>query len=87
MLSDEELIERHHASNRIGALLLALLETCDLIAISDGAEDPIVMEGRKGSLGDHRYAVAFAKRDKTVMDFVQGDDLEALLDEVTARVS
>ena len=77
-MTDEELIERMRSKERIGELVVNILERCDLLAISDGA---------KLDDGQAKYAVAFAARDDSVMDYVQGDDLEALLREALDRVS
>lgn len=58
-------------------LMLQVMEKCDLLTISDGV-----------SLGEPvRYAIGFADRTGIHIDYVQGDDLEALLKEVLERVS
>jgi len=55
-------------------LIIELMEKCDLLSISDGV-DP------------YRYAVAFAFRNGSTMDYIQGNDLEALLDTVLKMYS
>lgn len=86
--TDEDLIALHDRTVNMGSTILQILERCDLLAISDGADYPIEIAGRPaGSTGKYRYAVAFAARDGSVMDYVQGDDLPALLEEVLKRVS
>ena len=54
-------------------LIIKLMRFCDLIAISDGVSA--------------LYAIGYASRDKEFIEYVEGDDFEALLNQVLQRVS